>query len=88
MNTPNQCGTFWEVVMPYLDRIKAIFVGHIHQEMHKINYGTSGLAAHQPAYSLNPFVKTIPLTKLPGLRWINLYNNGLLATGIKRTDTI
>ena len=46
------------------------------------------LAAHRPAYSLNP-CKDYTIDEIaPGLRWINLYNNGLLATGIKRTDTI
>lgn len=80
---------FWEVVMPYLDRIKAIFVGHIHQEMHKITYGTSVFGCPSTSLQFKPLCKDYTIDEIaPGLRWINLYNNGLLATGIKRTDTI
>jgi Icc protein len=44
-----------------------------------------------PSTSLQfkPLCKDYTIDEIaPGLRWINLYNNGLLATGIKRTDTI
>ena len=76
--------------MPYLDRIKAIFVGHIHQEMHKINYGHLCFACPSTSsIQFKPLCKDYTIDEIaPGLRWINLYNNGLLATGIKRTDTI
>lgn len=80
---------FWEVIMPYLDRIKALFVGHIHQEMHKIKYGTSVFGCPSTSVQFKPLCDDYTIDNIPpGLRWINLYNNGSLATGIKRTDTI
>lgn len=80
---------FWAVIMPYLDRIKAIFVGHIHQEMHKIVHGISVFGCPATSVQFKPLCEDYTIDEIaPGLRWINLYNNGLLATGIKRTDTI
>lgn len=80
---------FWQVVVPHRERLKGIFVGHVHQESHIIHQGISMFTSPATSVQFKPFADDYTLDSLPaGLRWITLYNNGKLATGVKRIDTI
>ena len=80
---------FWQVVAPHQQRLKGIFVGHIHQEMQVIKHEVPVFGCPSTGVQFKPFCKDYTIDCCPpGLRWINLYNNGLLATGIKKIDTM
>lgn len=81
---------FWEVVTHYPNTLKAIFVGHIHQEIHAIYQGTHLFSTPSTSGQFTPFEHDFNLDheQQAGFRWITLYNNGNLATGIKRIDTM
>lgn len=80
---------FWEVVTPYTDKLKAIFVGHIHQENHAYYQGISLFSTPSTSVQFQPFHDEfcIDIQKKAGFRWITLYNNGNLATGIQRLSS-
>lgn len=81
---------FWQVVSPYADIVKAIFVGHIHHENHVLHNGIHLFSTPSTCVQFAPFQDdfTTDTKKTAGLRWITLYNNANLATGIKRIDTM
>ncbi|MFW2177787.1 MULTISPECIES: metallophosphoesterase [unclassified Moraxella] len=80
---------FWSVVSPFRQRIKGIFVGHVHQECHIVHDGISMFSCPSTSVQFKPFCDDYTIdNKLAGLRWLTLYNNGKLATGIKRIDTM
>ncbi len=88
-HTLKNSAAFWEVVAPHQAKLKAIFVGHVHQELHVIHQGISLYTCPAVSAQFKSFCDDYTLDDMPaGFRWITLYNNGTLATGIKRIDTI
>lgn len=81
---------FWQVVAPFASRIKGIFVGHVHQETQAMYQGISVFTCPSTSVQFKPFSYDycVDDKQTAGLRWLTLYNNGMLATGIKRVDTI
>lgn len=80
---------FWQIVAPFAHRVQGIFVGHVHQENQLIAHGIALFTCPSTSVQFRPFCRDYTLDNLTaGLRWITLYNNGRLATGIKRLDTI
>jgi 3',5'-cyclic-AMP phosphodiesterase len=68
---------FWEIVMRY-SQINAIFFGHIHQEFSQLVHGIK----FKP-YQANFLLDHVP----PGYRWIDLYPDGSIQTGVNRIAT-
>lgn len=80
---------FWQAILPFKSQIKGIFVGHVHQEFSSIIneipvFTTPSTSAqflpNQDEYGID--------NSHAGLRWITLYNNATLATGVKRIQTV
>ncbi|ELA09538.1 cyclic AMP phosphodiesterase [Moraxella macacae 0408225] len=79
---------FWQTILPFKAQIKGIFVGHVHQDFSSIIndipvYTTPSTSAqflpNQDEYGIDDIEA--------GLRWITLYNNATLATGVTRVQT-
>lgn len=84
----NAC-EFWAKVAPFTKRIKGIFVGHVHQEAQLLIHGVPLFTCPSTSIQFKSFCQDYTVDDVAaGLRWLTLYNNGNLATGIKRIDTI
>lgn len=80
---------FWQIVIPHREQVKGVFAGHVHQEAHILHEGISLFTTPATSIQFLPFSATYALDSRPaGLRWLTLYNNGTLATGVKRIDTM
>jgi Icc protein len=80
---------FWDTIAPYTKQIKGIFVGHVHQEAQLLINGVSVFTCPSTSIQFKPFCEDYAVDDIPaGLRWLTLYNNGKLATGIKRIDNV
>lgn len=80
---------FWAVVSPFYQRLKAIFVGHVHQELQLVRHAIPLYTCPAASAQFKPFCDDYVIDDIPaGLRWITLYNNGTLATGVKRIDSM
>lgn len=81
---------FWQAVTPFNHKLKAILVGHIHQEQHLIFQHIHLLSSPATSMQFVPYQQdfAIDSQNMAGFRWLTLYNNGNLATGVKRIDTI
>lgn len=88
-HTLDNSDAFWSVVKPFGNKLKGVFVGHVHQELQLIQHGFSLFTCPAVSVQFKSFCEDYTLDTLTaGLRWLTLYNNGTLATGIKRIDTI
>lgn len=81
---------FWKIVSPYQQKLKAVIVGHVHQEHHLRNGDISMYSVPATSVQFKPFEQNFCLDKKnqAGFRWITLYNDGKLETGVKRLDTM
>lgn len=81
--------TFWQVIKPYSQTLSAIFTGHIHQEQNQVYQGVAVYTVPSLSVQFLPFSDDFALDTeaKAGYRWITLYNNAKLATGVKRMDT-
>lgn len=88
-HTLKNSAAFWSVVTPFVHRLKGIFVGHVHQELQLMYAGVPLFTCPASSVQFLPFSDDYATDPIPaGLRWLTLYNNGTLATGIKRVNTM
>lgn len=88
-HTLKNSDAFWAVVKPFAYRLKGIFVGHVHQELQLIKHGIPLFTCPASSAQFLPFSDDYAIDTVPaGLRWLTLYNNAMLATGIKRVNTM
>lgn len=76
---------FWQTVAPY-SNVKHVFFGHVHQVVEQEKNGIHCYSAPATCIQFMRKQAHFGLENLPpGYRWIHLYENGQLETGIKRT---
>lgn len=75
---------FWNLVTTY-PKVKAVFFGHVHQEFSQIMRGIACYAVPSTCIQFKPNQDHFGLEKKPpAYRWIELYKDGYLETGIER----
>ncbi len=76
----------FEIIEQY-DNIRAIVCGHIHQELDQTSNGIRYLAAPSTCVQFEPKTKAFSVAnQAPGYRWLQLYPNGDIGTGVNRLD--
>lgn len=76
---------FWQVVAPFAPRLRAIFVGHVHQTQQVMAHDIPVYSCPATSVQFTPFAHeyAVQITA-PQYRWIQLFNTGTLATGVKK----
>jgi Icc protein len=69
------------------ENIRAIFTGHVHQENESIWQGLPVYSAPSTCFQFARGSDTFELSELPpGYRWIDLYPDGRIETGVERLN--
>jgi Icc protein len=77
---------FWHVLSAY-PQVKTVLCGHVHQELSAIKQGTQCFALPSTCIQFKPKQKDFYLDhQPPGYRWLNLYEDGRVETGVRRLD--
>ncbi len=75
---------FWDVLAHY-PKVKAVLFGHIHQHHESKKNAILCLAVPSTCIQFQPLSDKFGLQNIPqGYRWLNLYEDGRLETGITR----
>lgn len=78
---------FWERILPFLHKIKGIFVGHVHQEFSDVIHGIPVYTSPSTSAQFKPKQDDFTIDDKPaGFRWIQLYHDATLSTGVCRID--
>jgi Icc protein len=79
---------FWEQMRPF-DHLKVIISGHTHQEQVRYRQGVTVYSTPSTCYQFKPFKDDFAydINAQPGYRWLQLANNGQVASWVKRLDT-
>lgn len=78
--------TFWQLLANY-PQAKYVLFGHVHQDFAALHQQVMCYAAPSTSVQFKPNVAEFALDNIPpGYRWINLYEDGSLETGIERTS--
>lgn len=76
---------FWQTVSPFQDKLKAIFVGHVHQAHHFMQHGISLYTCPATSVQFKPYCDDYTLDDLSaGFRWIKFFHDGSIHTEIVR----
>lgn len=71
------------------DNVKAVVWGHVHQEFDQQLHGVRWLAAPSTCVQFAPHSESFAVDdKAPGYRWLRLYEDGQLQTGVSRVENI
>ena len=69
--------------------VKALFWGHVHQELDRFLGGVRLLSTPSSCVQFRPKSDDFALDRImPGYRWFDLYPDGTMDTGVVRVDTI
>jgi len=75
---------FWKIISHY-PNVKAVFFGHIHQVNQQTVHGIACYSVPSTCIQFKTNQNQFGLEKLPpGYRWINLYDDGHIETGVER----
>ena len=79
---------FWQRMAAF-EHLKVIISGHTHQEQVRYFQGVTVYSTPSTCYQFEPFADDFAYDKnaLPGYRWLQLANNGEVASWVKRLDT-
>lgn len=79
---------FWQRISAY-GHLKVIVSGHTHQEQTRHHAGVVVLTTPSTCYQFKPFEDEFAFDKQaqPGYRWLQLANNGQVASWVNRLDT-
>jgi 3',5'-cyclic-AMP phosphodiesterase len=78
--------TFWQLLAGY-PNVHTVLFGHVHQQDEQIFQGVHCYSAPSTCVQFKRYENHFALEKLPpGYRWIQLYANDQLETGICRTE--
>ena len=79
---------FWQQVAKS-ENLKVIVSGHIHQEQIRHRQGVTVYSTPSTCYQFTPYENDFSYDDeaLPGYRWLQLANNGTVASWIERLDT-
>ncbi|MBZ1392487.1 metallophosphoesterase [Psychrobacter pacificensis] len=80
--------TFWEYMAPF-EHLQVIISGHTHQEQIRHRQGVTVYSTPSTCYQFKPYSHDFAYDEacLPGYRWLQLANNGKVASWIERLDT-
>lgn len=77
---------FWETIKPH-SQIKTILFGHVHQESDNQKNGVACYSVPSTCFQFKTNSEKFALENIPpGYRWLDLYKNGEMKTGIKRVS--
>ncbi len=79
---------FWQRIAPY-SQLRVIISGHTHQEQVRHSNGVTVYSTPSTCYQFMPYEDNFSYDKQAhtGYRWLQLANNGSLASWVKRLDT-
>lgn len=79
---------FWQRITPY-PQLRVIISGHTHQEQIRHRHGVTVYSTPSTCYQFLPFEDEFHYDEQAhaGYRWLQLANNGSLASWVKRLDT-
>lgn len=79
---------FWQRLATF-EHLKVIISGHTHQEQVRHRHGVTVYSTPSTCYQFKPFEDDFAYDKsaLPGYRWLQLANNGEVASWVERLDT-
>ena len=79
---------FWQRITPY-SQLRVIISGHTHQEQVRYRNGVTVYSTPSTCYQFMPLRDDFSYDKQAqsGYRWLQLANNGSLASWVKRLDT-
>ena len=79
---------FWQHIAPF-DHLSVIINGHTHQEQTRHHQGVTIYSTPSTCYQFKPFEDNFAYDKnmRPGYRWLQLANNGKVASWVERLDT-
>ena len=80
--------SFWEHMAPF-EHLQVIISGHTHQEQVRHRQGVTVYSTPSTCYQFKPNVHDFAYdeNELPGYRWLQLANNGKVASWVERLDT-
>lgn len=80
--------SFWQHMTPF-EHLKVIISGHTHQEQVRYRQGVTVYSTPSTCYQFKPYEDDFAYDKTaqPGYRWLQLANNGKVASWIERLDT-
>lgn len=76
---------FWERVAPF-EHLRVVVTGHTHQEQVRHKNGVTVYSTPSTCYQFKPFEHEFAFDEeaLPGYRWLQLANNGLVTSWVAR----
>lgn len=79
---------FWQHLLGF-DHLKVIISGHTHQEQVRHRQGVTVYSTPSTCYQFKPYENDFSYDKSvpPGYRWLQLANNGKVASWVERLDT-
>ena len=79
---------FWQQMAAF-EQLKVIISGHTHQEQVRYRQGVSVYSTPSTCYQFKPYKDDFAFDEnaRPGYRWLQLANNGKVASWVKRLDT-
>ncbi len=78
--------SFWQAISDF-QNIKAILWGHVHQEFDEQHNGIRLLSTPSTCIQFTPNNDDFAVEDtMPGYRWLELYSDGMLKTGVERVD--
>lgn len=78
--------SFWQTISAF-QNIKAILWGHVHQEFDEKHKGIHLLSTPSTCIQFTPNHDDFAVENtMPGYRWLELYDDGALKSGVERVD--
>ncbi|MGP9556965.1 metallophosphoesterase [Psychrobacter sp. AOP7-A1-24] len=79
---------FWQHMQSF-EHLQVVISGHIHQEQVKYRHGVTVYSTPSTCYQFKPHKDDFSYDEnaLPGYRWLQLANNGTVASWVERLDT-
>ena len=79
---------FWKHMLIF-DHLKVIISGHTHQDQVRYRQGVTVYSTPSTCYQFKPYENDFSYDKSvpPGYRWLQLANNGKVASWVERLDT-
>ena len=80
--------SFWQNMTPFA-HLQVIISGHTHQEQVRYRQGVTVYSTPSTCYQFKPYAHEFAYDEsgLPGYRWLQLANNGEVASWVERLDT-
>ncbi len=78
---------FWEVISPYTN-VKCVLWGHVHQQFDEVHNDIRLLSTPSTCIQFAPEQDDFMVENtMPGYRWLELYDDGSIQTGVERVVT-